>query len=388
MGTGKSKGGVNIKLLAQQCQVQLFIEEGKYAPINPTPKSFKELLNWVASYRPMEGLALYYISPQNNHVPIKTAEDYIQGLLISNPKLDIYVETLEQSARNSPYDDTVPVQGLQLDEGIPAIEAEPPVLNANHTKAKVSFTAGDQYLFRIFEGFLKVVNVKTHESSRFSHKLLDIDSRGVFLANGELVITGGFKMPNLVLKVNLARGKAEELPVLLTKRHSHATVLFEDSVYVLGGQNKTEKTNECEFLLEDTWKPISSLNIERCGHSATVNSGSIFVCGGVDQDSFEQYQDGTWTLLEIRLETPICNHGFAFYSNKGCFILGGSNYKTSVDIFSVEISSKELNFAGKLPKPEAFKSEIIILSESIYMLGFSEFYIWEYRRNSWNEISF
>lgn len=45
MGTGKSKGKVNIKTLTQQCQVQLFIEAEDYALIQPTPKSFKELLN-------------------------------------------------------------------------------------------------------------------------------------------------------------------------------------------------------------------------------------------------------------------------------------------------------------------------------------------------------
>lgn len=73
------------------------------------------------------------------------------------------------------------------------------------------------------------------------------------------------------------------------ERGSHATVLINNAIWVIGGYSFTEKPFVLRYnITEDTWRALESRSIKkpasRYGHSAVVYNGSIYMYGGMKED--------------------------------------------------------------------------------------------------------
>ncbi|XP_071548836.1 attractin-like protein 1 isoform X2 [Panulirus ornatus] len=87
----------------------------------------------------------------------------------------------------------------------------------------------------------------------------------------------------------------------LLERSSHASVLIDNEVWVIGGYSFTERPFLVRYNISDNnWTTIESTSIRkpvpRYGHSAVVHNGSIYMYGGMKED-------GSITREMWRLET-------------------------------------------------------------------------------------
>nr|XP_045625538.1 attractin-like protein 1 isoform X3 [Procambarus clarkii] len=76
---------------------------------------------------------------------------------------------------------------------------------------------------------------------------------------------------------------------VLLERSSHATVLIDSAIWVIGGYSFTERPFLLRYnITDDEWMPIVSTSIRkpgpRYGHTAVVYNGSIYVYGGMKDD--------------------------------------------------------------------------------------------------------
>ncbi|KAK7083088.1 hypothetical protein SK128_015194 [Halocaridina rubra] len=75
----------------------------------------------------------------------------------------------------------------------------------------------------------------------------------------------------------------------LLERSSHATVLVDNAVWVIGGYSFTEKAFLLKYnITEDKWRAVKSIGFKkpspRYGHTAVVYNESIYVYGGMKED--------------------------------------------------------------------------------------------------------
>nr|XP_053644243.1 attractin-like [Cherax quadricarinatus] len=76
---------------------------------------------------------------------------------------------------------------------------------------------------------------------------------------------------------------------VLLERSSHATVLIDDAIWVIGGYSFTERPFLVKYnITDDKWTTVVSTSIKkpgpRYGHTAVVYNGSIYMYGGMKED--------------------------------------------------------------------------------------------------------
>ena len=110
------------------------------------------------------------------------------------------------------------------------------------------------------------------------------------LINGDIIVIGGIGVSEQITNIpylnnceifNHKTEKWNETDTLRYRRSNHSTILVEDeSVVVIGGQNKNSSLNKCEKFT-GRWEEFSSLNIERASFSTLLLPDSnILVLGG------------------------------------------------------------------------------------------------------------
>ena len=122
----------------------------------------------------------------------------------------------------------------------------------------------------------KTIAAMNHSRSDFS----------LAVADGSIFAIGGhnaFGFISYVEQLHDLDGKWKKVRSMITPRCSHATVSYNDLVYVIGGesrQSKAENTVEVFNPKKDEWNYASNMNVERYYHAACVLQGKIFVVGG------------------------------------------------------------------------------------------------------------
>lgn len=125
----------------------------------------------------------------------------------------------------------------------------------------------------------------------------------------ELLYTGGLADAPLKKSwlISPHRKSFMEVTPMLTARHSHQLCAISDLIFAIGGAGP-EPLNEVEYfsMRNCSWKKAGSLNFPRAKPAACVHNGSIYVAGGYDQDSIEQYDlvEEQFSLLYIVLPSP------------------------------------------------------------------------------------
>ncbi|CAK8688239.1 unnamed protein product [Clavelina lepadiformis] len=105
-------------------------------------------------------------------------------------------------------------------------------------------------------------------------------------ARGLLYALGGWNDNNNATKTaeryDPRNGKWENIPPMKTRRSGLTAVVLNNEIYAIGGKDGSNRLSSVEKYNLDTkaWIDVSSMNEERCGGSAYVADGLIWVFGG------------------------------------------------------------------------------------------------------------
>jgi hypothetical protein len=196
-------------------------------------------------------------------------------------------------------------------------------------------------------------------------------SRIVMTGPNTFVVTGGFSQVALKHShhVEIKKEFGESFNSVAVyemneARYLHCSVLFNSSVYVIGGQNSARNyLNHVEAFENGQWVNKAPLNHPRSQATAFCNNSYIWVAGGFNGPSelvqgLEKFNGSVWVNVEVVLPmfagmTSIPRDKF----NTSYLILGGSdgnNVSDRVLVFNTETSSFEVeSFKLLLPRAGA-----------------------------------
>ncbi|XP_076347175.1 kelch-like protein 41 isoform X3 [Tachypleus tridentatus] len=185
--------------------------------------------------------------------------------------------------------------------------------------------------------------------------------------------------------------KWEECGHLPEARHHHVAVLFNRSVYIIGGYDPQETAKgkplakkTCFRYKLDTckWQKVADMNYARVYHGAVALAGFLYVIGGKDDEarllsSVELYNSDidTWSQLDTFLNFPRMAMGVAVHRNQ-LWISGGIAEKhekkwicdiSNVDRF-IPKHNKWSSDVAYLPSPRSFVS-MVESKGSLYVMG-------------------
>ncbi len=130
-------------------------------------------------------------------------------------------------------------------------------------------------------------------------------------------------------------------------RGQHKSVVFNDKLYVTGGQNRSGVLNECEMLdSATTWKKIANLNNARYLHNIFVLNDKIYVTGGIGyfekpvmETEVYNSEKNVWEIVtkmaypvidgkmivvnEVGFIDKLKNHNYEIDSDELVFVFGG-----------------------------------------------------------------
>ncbi|XP_022253465.1 uncharacterized protein LOC111088240 isoform X1 [Limulus polyphemus] len=185
--------------------------------------------------------------------------------------------------------------------------------------------------------------------------------------------------------------KWEDCGCLPEARHHHVAVLYNRSVYIIGGYDPQETARgkplakkTCFRYKLDTceWQKMADMNCARVYHGAVILAGFLYVIGGKDEEdrllsSVELYNSDidTWSQLDTVLNFPRMAMGVAVHRDQ-LWISGGIAQKyeekwiydiSNVDRF-VPKHNKWSSDVAYLPSPRSFVS-MVESKGSLYVLG-------------------
>jgi len=122
----------------------------------------------------------------------------------------------------------------------------------------------------------------------------------------------GDRVLNSCEAINPTTSERQKIFSMRSPRKQFAAVYLNDCIYAIGGMSRNGKylsTVECFNFKKKSWSFVSSMHKPRCGHSAFVVDGKIYVFGGVDANSVEMYdpKKRSWAM-QCEFEIPrICS---------------------------------------------------------------------------------
>ena len=196
-------------------------------------------------------------------------------------------------------------------------------------------------------------------------------SRIVMTGPNSFVVTGGFSQVALKhshhVEIKKEFGESINLVAVYEMneaRYLHCAVLFNSSVYVIGGQSSAKTySSHVEAFENGQWVSKAPLNQARSQAAAFCNNSSIWVAGGFAGpaelvQSLEKFNGSVWVNVEVALPmlagmTSLPRDKF----NTSYLVLGGSdgnNVSDRVLVFNTETSSFEVeSFKLLLPRAGA-----------------------------------
>ncbi|CAG9328920.1 unnamed protein product [Blepharisma stoltei] len=444
MGSSNSKGK---KINFTKCKIA-FLDQNEKRTFIKAPKTYEELKSQVMSFFPDGDIIISYNHREEGIIPITCQQEYIEAIALNPKTLEIEISiviakqpSFQLSPRRKPdslnnsrierkpdslnnshlYEvntqspktlafmksPTKPSSpSLKHDSffDLPQIyqinhnsssniiklqeleEVEPPDLFGVDTIEGNDLNIFDQYVVRVWEGFLKAVNTRTLAVKRLNHPLYDMNSRASVLSTGDIIITGGSKRPKSVIQVSLSSEKFTKLREMSFPRMNHASVCLNDEIFVIGGKQRVPM-KECEVFSDGNWEKIEDLNIGRYGHSATVSGTKIVVCGGVGENSIELYSGNQWILISLKISIPLSKPGLFPINDGNIYIIGGSSGEIKNKMWMMDISKEMIAELDKIEFADTFTCEALKRDDRFLILGVRNGYEYNFRTKSWKIIS-
>lgn len=162
-------------------------------------------------------------------------------------------------------------------------------------------------------------------------------------------VTPPFKKASKSVQIlNLKALSSKKCTKMLEGRIKFDAVVFENKVFVCGGQNyinqkeKYLKTAELYDVDTDIWKPLPTMSTARYNHCLYLYKRSIFAVGGSDGENvlntIEEFNltSNNWTLIEMVTHEPIIL--FTITNTKKeeeILVIGGNNGKMNLSMVVV-----------------------------------------------------
>ena len=186
-------------------------------------------------------------------------------------------------------------------------------------------------------------------TARRFHTATLLTSSNTNFNNKVLVVGGNSTGTTSVTSVQLFDGTSawSTSTVLPSAREGHtATFLANGQLLVTGGKNGSTTLNTALLFTVPasgttaTWTATGNLTIARQGHAATLlssgilASGQVLVTGGSNgtssQSSGELWNGTTWTATSTAMAAPVQGHTASLMANGAVLIAGGVNGSTTV----------------------------------------------------------
>jgi hypothetical protein len=130
------------------------------------------------------------------------------------------------------------------------------------------------------------------------------------LPGGDLLITGGIKASEEVVKIDTRTLAVSAEQRMVTPRYSHSAVYHAEHLYLLGGYNH-QHLRECERFVcaQGCWEPLPPLPTACSQISGVVLRNCLYALGGFGGGPIDLIQSLnlvglTWELLQVRLPYP------------------------------------------------------------------------------------
>ena len=206
--------------------------------------------------------------------------------------------------------------------------------------------------------------------------------------NGDVIVTGGFdgqdgtdsieilKMTQQPLRWTMFDGK------LLIKSAGHATVIDQNKLYVIGGQNYNEKKASDVIYEVDLAPPypakiLARMPQSRRNHRAEIVNGKLFIVGGTttgySKDAIDSVVVYDFITKEFKtcpsLPTPVCRMSTVTWGNT-IIVVGGQDKKSKV-LNDVIMYDTETGRSERLPsmKHKRSGSSAILIDDVTVVLG-------------------
>ena len=206
--------------------------------------------------------------------------------------------------------------------------------------------------------------------------------------NGDVIVTGGYdgkdgtdsieilKMNQHPLRWTMFEGK---LPVKLSH---HVVIVYQDKLYVVGGDNWSEmkisdRIYELTLTPPYTSKPLASMPQPRCNHSAVVINGYLYVIGGTTTDQEKDAIDSVVVYDFIKNEIKswpsllklVCRMSTVTWGNM-IVVLGGKNENGNVlnDVIEFDAETGQSKVLPSM-RHKRFGHCAVIMHDVIVVLG-------------------
>ena len=132
--------------------------------------------------------------------------------------------------------------------------------------------------------------------------------------------------------------------------YSHASIFFENKVYLIAGRNSTRVINNCETFdyMTMKWENLPVLRVNRSYPAITSFLNKIYIFGGnngeEDLDTIEYYDNTRWKLFDTKLPCRLYGIAAICIDDNSVLIFGGksSNTKYNIKIFTVNFIQEKI----------------------------------------------
>jgi hypothetical protein len=188
-----------------------------------------------------------------------------------------------------------------------------------------------------------------------------------FLDPQTLLLTGGVNSSQCTV-YDLDTRTITKGPSMLHSRNWHASVLYQDTVHVIGGYHNKPMVF-CEKLnrARGQWEPIADLGYPRHVHGACVFSGLLYVAGGSASASVEVY-DGT-LFKTLSISTHIAGNASLVAVGDGVLVIAGNAlHKLTPDHEEAERLGEIKPSGWWSPCPQVFiRREVFIVRDNKFI---------------------
>lgn len=215
-------------------------------------------------------------------------------------------------------------------------ESEPPSWDDEAVQYWLEWDTGIVHLFDLVTG--------TKMTSKIQEDFLVQPCSRSVLAGDSIHLFGGADRPREVVAIPMSSMSVEFKAAMLENHFNHCVVLFEGSVYVIGGSSANNVFSHfCEKydIEKDSWSEFARTSLARNSSSAISmpSERSIYLVGGKNNEkvfsSLEKYSidRDQWVLLDLVLREEVALAGLCVYPSTQDVIIvfaGNDNNRKAV----------------------------------------------------------
>ena len=119
------------------------------------------------------------------------------------------------------------------------------------------------------------------------------------------------------------------------------------------------------------WTKLPDLPSNRCSHGSVVIGNSVFIVGGYDNKTIEEYNISTKTIEKVAtMKKSLYSFGICPFNESEVLIAGGSddNYKATNNCFLFNTNSKTFKDIGKM-NTKRFGHVLVNVEGVVYSIG-------------------